>query len=141
MRTDAEIIARMKSIEARDPFGFEFTDLLMRLPFVEAKPFLVDNEVEANWKQAARDRGALLQEMHEYMPFAWEKANNFRGLSAMRSLSHYRAWVWLAEHDDDALEIPTDYEFYGKDELVKICEHYGWDHTQWDDGVRANSEG
>ncbi len=32
-----------------------------------------------------------------------------------------------------------DYEFYGKDNLVRICDLYGWDSSQWDDGRRVNN--
>lgn len=68
-----------------------------------------------------------------YMPFAWDKANNGRGFSASRSMSHYQAWIWLAGDDIGDL---SEYDSYGKDNLVKICKHYGWDHSQWDNGVR-----
>ena len=75
--------------------------------------------------------------MKEYMEFAWEKANEFRGLSAMRSMHHYTAWTWLLGDDFGNL---LQYDYYGKDNLIRICEHYGWDHTKWDDGVRSNTE-
>ena len=50
-------------------------------------------------------------------------------------MCHYMAWVWLAGDDLGDL---TDYQYYGKDNLVKICDHYGWDSSQWDDGERTN---
>lgn len=84
-----------------------------------------------------RDRESILNEMLDYMSFAFEKANNFRGISASRSMSHYSAWTWLIGDDFGNL---LDYEYYGKDNLVEICEKYGWDHSQWDDGVRLNDE-
>lgn len=135
MRTDEEILVRIKSLESVDFFGFETTDLIVRLPFDKATPFLKPEATEANWEQAPRDRESLLKEMQEYMPFAWEKANDGRGLSAGRSMAHYSAWTWLAGDDLGELK---DYQFYGKDNLVRICQHYGWDHSQWDDGVREN---
>ena len=135
MRTDQEIIDRINARKEVDFFGFELTDLLIRLPFELAKPFLNPDVKGEDWKVQPRDRDSVLKEMLEYMPFAWDKANNCRGLSAVRSMSHYTAWVWLAGDDLGDL---TEYEFYGKDNLVKICDHYGWDSSQWDDGERTN---
>ena len=135
MRTDAEIIARMKEIEPRDQLGFERSELLIRLPLEAAKPFLKPDAAEETWPQARRDRESLVSEMLSYMPFAWEKANGKRGISASRSMSHFAAWTWLAGDDLGDL---TGYEHYGKDNLVRICRHYGWDSSQWDDGIRAN---
>lgn len=77
--------------------------------------------------------------MIEYMPFAWEKANNCRGLSAGRSLAHYTAWLWL-DGDNEIWPTLEDYEYYGKDKLVEICNYLGIDSKQWDDGIRKNSE-
>lgn len=136
MRTDQEIIDRIEQRKADDFFGFEITDLIVRLPFDLAKTYLKPDAVESEWTVAPRDRDSLLGEMHKYMDFAWEKANDCRGLSAGRSMSHYMAWTWLAGDDLGDL---TDYEYYGKDNLVRICHHYGWDPKQWDDGIRTNT--
>jgi hypothetical protein len=132
MRTDQEIIDRINARKEADFFGFELTDLLIRLLFELAKPFLNPDVKDEDWKVQPRDRDSVLKEMLEYMPFAWDKANNCRGLSAGRSMCHYMAWVWLAGDDLGDL---TDYQYYGKDNLVKICDHYGWDSSQWDDGA------
>lgn len=137
MRTEQEILERIEAIKERDFFGFETLDLLTCLSFAAARPHLKPDAVESEWHQESRDRDAVIARMLEYMPFAWDKANNCRGLSASRSMCHYLAWVWLAGDDLGDL---GDYEFYGKDNLVKICEKYGWDHKQWDDGRRVNSE-
>lgn len=137
MRTDDEIISRIEALKEADFFGFSTDDLIVRLPFDKAKPYLTDKAMSDNWKIFPRDRDSLVAEMKAYMPFAWDKANNFRGLSAGRSMAHYASWVWLAGDDLGDLE---KYDCYGKDNLVAICEHYGFDHAQWDDGVRANSE-
>lgn len=137
MRTDEEILERIKERRNNDLLGWELGDLLCVLPFDKAKEFLSEeyqNECK-EWKIEPRDRESVLKRMEEYMPFAWEKANNGRGLSAMRSMCHYMAWTWLI--GDDLGEL-TKYQYYGKDNLRKICEKYGWDADQWDDGVRVN---
>jgi hypothetical protein len=78
--------------------------------------------------------------MLEYMPFAWDKANDMRGLSAGRSVQHFVGWTWLAGDDELSAwcDDNSNYQHYGKEILVRICEHYGWDWRQWDDGVRTN---
>ena len=138
MRTAKEILQRIEEVKNRDFFGFELSDLLARLSFDEAKPLLNPGATKDDWPEPLpRDRESILKEMFDYMPFAWGKAKNCRGISASRSMSHYNAWAWLAGDDLGDL---LNYQYYGKDNLVKICEYYGWDYSEWDDGVRVNSE-
>ena len=134
-RTDDEIISRINVVADRDFFGFEVSDLVVRLEYEKAKQFMPTYVIQKDWEVVSREPADVISMMHNYMSFAWEKANDGRGLSAGRSLSHYSAWIWLAGDDlGDLLE----YEFYGKDKLVLICNHYGWDSSEWDDGVRTN---
>ena len=134
-RTDDEIISRINVVADRDFFGFEVSDLVVRLEYEKAKQFIPTYVIQKDWEVVSREPADVISMMHNYMPFAWEKANDGRGFSAERSLSRYSAWIWLAGDDlGDLLE----YEFYGKDKLVLICNHYGWDSSKWDDGVRTN---
>lgn len=135
MRTDEEILERIEQIKGNDFLGTETFELICRLPFEKAKPYLREDATQSDWTQMSRDRETILKEMLEYMSFAWDKACNKRGISASRSMSHYAGWTWLIGDDFGDLQ---DYQFYGKDNLVRICEKYGWDHKQWDDGVREN---
>ncbi len=62
------------------------------------------------------------------------------GLSANRSMSHYRAWLWIeGEWSDEDIAALEDYEDYGKPKLIKICNYLGIDHSKLDDGVRTNA--
>jgi len=134
-RTDDEIISRINVVADRDFFGFEVSDLVVRLEYEKAKQFIPADVIQKDWEVVSREPADVISMMHDYMSFAWEKANDGRGLYARRSLSRYSAWIWLAGDDlGDLLE----YEFYGKDKLVLICNHYGWDSSEWDDGVRTN---
>jgi hypothetical protein len=135
MRTQDEILERIRERKDEDMLGFEWHEYVAYLDFDHAKEFLKDTATAEDRNQA--DINGLRQVMIEYMPFAWDKANNCRGISAGRSLAHYVAWLWLAG-DDELLGALDDYEFYGKDELVRICEHLGLDADTWDDGVRTN---
>ena len=139
MRTQEEILRRVKKIEKRDLLRFETNDLLGYLEHESVKPFLKKEARDKPWKPEKQKDVKKI--MIEYMGFAWEKANNCRGISSSRSMSHYRAWLWI-DGSPEALKIipAADYEHYGKNELCKICNYLKLDSKQWDDGVRCNTE-
>jgi hypothetical protein len=139
-KTDAEILARIAVRKPIDLLGFEWGELLAYLSFEYAKPYLKDEVESAAWTPSDKSREGVLKTMLDYMPFAWEKANNERGISACRSIMHYCAWLWMIGEDTGELACDRleDYNYYGKPQLVAICERFGWDHKQWDDGVRSN---
>lgn len=136
-RTQEQIVNRIRRICKEDFFGFETGDLVGFLELEHAKEFLREDYDISNWKPEDSSREAILERMESYMPFAWDKANDCRGLSAGRSMDHYTAWTWMIG-DEDVFGDLSDYEFYGKDNLRKICEYYGWDADKWDDGIRTN---
>ena len=142
-RTDNEILDKIRAIEATgaDWLGTQRGDLINYLPFSAAKPFLKPGVDEAGWFecQEHRDENSIKAAMLKYMPFAWDKANNNRGLSAGRSLDHMSASLWMLGLDDAATAI-LDYDLYGKPHLRAICEAFGWDWRQWDDGRWTSEE-
>lgn len=140
--SESEIAERMKSRAKSDLFGFETDEYIPYLSYASAKPFINDNVSEEEFKKYQKPftREQVLKDMEAYMSFAWDKANNCRGISASRSISHYIAWTWLAGDAELSAEIEKPYEFYGKDHLVAICKHYGWDSSKWDDNRRVNNE-
>lgn len=135
MRTQNEILARIDKVKEDDFFGFQRNDLIDFLDFENAKPFLKDGVTDDKWKVESRTPRDV---MIEYMPFAWEKANDKRGLSSARTIEHYKTWLWLDGNEDLSLKI-ENYQYYGKPQLIMICEYLGLDYKQWDDGVRQNS--
>lgn len=144
MRTTKEIIERARKLKKIDFFGFEFADIVMCLSFEDAKQLLSEEQItETNKKEwgdpKPRDRESVLNEIIDYMPFAWGKANDRRGLSAGRSILHMSAWFWLLG-EDDLSNFLEDYEYYGKGKLRAICEALGLDWKQWDDGYWSNYE-
>lgn len=139
MKTQKEIVEKIEAEKDGDFFGFFTNDLMSYLDFEHVKPYLKEGVTEDQWEPEKLDRESILAKMHNYMEFAWEKANNFRGLSAGRSIDHYRAWIFLLGDENKFKSLP-DYQYYGKDKLVEICEEYGWDSDRWDDGVRLNEE-
>ena len=139
MRTQEEIVARIEAREADDILGFEVLEYVDYLDFEHARPYLKDEVTEDEW-EGPRSLAEVEDVMKDYMEFAWGKANNCRGISASRSISHYVAWLWLDGQAEMADTLQDDYEFYGKPQLEQICAYLGIDHKQWDDGRRSNVE-
>jgi len=141
MRTQDEIVKRIETRKDDDLLGFETGEYINYLDFSNARPFLKDDVTEQNWQEAVAMIGVPIKRMHAYMEFAWGKANNSRGISANRSVMHCIAWLWLAGEDDLLAQVEDEYcnyHFYGKPILEIICEHFDWDWSQWDDGIRTN---
>ena len=137
LRSQADIVAELERIKSSDFFGFKTGDLLGYLDFEHAKPYLNDDAVAEKWTQAPSDRDSILNQMEEYMSFAWDKANSERSISAGRSLAHYTVWIWMIG-DQGRFGDLEEYHYYGKDNLRSICDAYGWNADQWDDGIRTN---
>ena len=144
MRTETEIIARINDRIEDDILGFECSEYLPYLSFENAKPFLRSGIQSSDWKQLELTEHGIKKTMLDYMPFAWEKANDRRGISSNRSLSHYVAWLWLSGDDEFSSKIERrmvgGYSFYGKPILESICEYFGWNWSQWDDGIRTDGD-
>lgn len=128
MRTDEEIKARIEVIKKEDFFGFSIGDLLLRLTREQAKEIVgssLEGETDDSWSTLPRDRASILVEMGKYMTFAWEKVLDHRGLSATRSVQHYKAWIWLLGDEDFAAIDWDRYPNYGAPVLLQICDRFG----------------
>ena len=145
-KTQEQILSRIADRKEADMFGFEWHEYVGYLTFENAKRFLKDGASDEGWPGPDElTREKLLAKMLDYMDFAWGKANDCRGISANRSIMHYIAWIWLAGDDEFAQKIDDmmrqHYSYYGKPILWVICQHYGWDFTQWDDDNWTSDEG
>jgi hypothetical protein len=128
----------MKAVEDSDFFGFQRSDLIDDLPFENAKEYLKDGVTAEEWD--GREKRTPEERIRDYMPFAWDKANGCRGLSAGRSVEHMKTWLWLDSKDELSDKLETVYEFYGKPCLVLVCKEYGIDWKALDDGNWVNEE-
>jgi hypothetical protein len=138
MKTQQEILDKIESAKHRDFLGFETSDYIDFLDFKHAKQYLKKGIGKKKWAkfQKTTDEDAT-KCIKDYMPFAWEKANNCRGISACRSICHMTAWIWLLGKDDLLKELEkTKYEHYGKEKLIIICKHFKIDWKQYDNGIR-----
>ncbi len=86
---------------------------------------LKDAEItEEEWDKERKEptRNHILQEMQDYLSFAYEKARGGRGISACRSMAHYTAWIWLLNEEDTEEHFGNlmEYDRYGIAHLDKI---------------------
>lgn len=128
MRTQEEIIERFKN--SSDMLGTQQWDLVELLTYENAKEFLRKEFIESvekwedKWEQKTETKTTIL----DYLPFAYSKAEWERGISAGRSMLHFKTWIWF---DDEKFynEIISDidnYTDYGMPALDKISTHYGY---------------
>ena len=139
MRTQEEIVKRINEREKDDFFGFEKSDYLVCLTFENAKQYLKEGTASDEWKTLNNNP---IDELKEYMGFAWEKANCCRGISSNRNISHIIAWLWLADHEiskEVERMYEEEYQYYGKDILKYVCDNVGIDSSVYDDGIRSNT--
>lgn len=136
-KTQDEIVARINNRKGSDLFGFETSQYIDYLDFEHAIVFLKEGTTRRQWRKAFKDTKPPVEAIKDYMPFAWEKANDCRGISAGRSIMHMIAWLWLDGKDWPEI---IDYKYYGKPQLVRICKEYSIDWKALDDGKWRNSE-
>jgi len=116
-RTQDEIVARIEELLDNDFFGSETQELLSALDFEHAKQFLKEDATEKDWESYPSDEAQLRKDAKGYLEFAIGKATDHRGLSAARSIGHYRGWVWLLEPELFAGFDSAPYAPYGVPQL------------------------
>lgn len=129
IRTQEEIKERFD--QADDLFGTQKGDLISYMTFENAKPYLKEEYVkqvesgEEKWEQSTDPKKEIL----EYLDFAYEKAEGERGLSAGRSMLHFKTWIWLESKEfyNEIIDLIDNYTSYGIPVLDKISEHYEWE--------------
>lgn len=132
MRTQEEILQKIDAGFTNDVFGFGINDIIYALSFENAKQYLKEEflskeSAQLEWKaQQLKSDSDVISTMRNYLSFAWDKANNERGLSADRSIQHFIAWAWLID-DEFSRKLETlyntNYAPYGKPILMCIEEY------------------
>ena len=111
------------------------------LNYENAKEYLKKSVTKKEWddhRPESSDKG-IKKEIKKYMSFAWEKANDCRGISANRSMDNMTAWLWLLNNTELTNKFEeTEYEHYGKEKLIVVCEHLKIDWKKLDNGIRTN---
>jgi hypothetical protein len=135
MRTVDEARARVHAIAREDVLGFETTVLAGFVPGLLKDPWKVDPLTEDE----------VVRQMRDYMPFACDKALGHRGISAGRSVAHYRAWLWLLGDDELVGEIDGGlYQNYGVPVLKRVARKYAFPVPPaieaWEDGKACRDD-
>lgn len=146
-RSDGECVQWLEERGNDRFFDFAAPDIIGTLSWDAAKEFFKEEfiaQVESGvekYEPRSRLRKDVLKELHEYVPFAWRKANDCRGISAGRSIDHFIAWTWLAGDTELSRLLDTvPYTHYGKPHLRQLCRYYGIDFGDLDDGYYCTSE-
>lgn len=140
-RSQDEIVARITATEGNDFLGVIRSDLLDGLDFDHAKKYLKPEVTAAEWEAARAQAKPPLDQASDYMEFAWDKANNCRGISAGRSIQHFESWLWMAGADGFDAVSEGEYRCYGKPLLVIAATALGLDWRALDDGLWVDFEG
>lgn len=137
----------LEFIMKEDPLGITLDDILEFMTFEEAKPYLKEEYIkkvesgEEEWTYLDYTPINVINKMKDYMEFAWNKANNFRGLSAWRSIQHYRNWLYmLGDSFDNLINAMKRYDYYGKPFLALISELLDIDWKKFDSGLWCQRE-
>jgi hypothetical protein len=127
VRTQEEIVKKIKSIEGKDLFGFQTDDLLESLDFDHAKQFLKEEATADKWQNKIPSHEEITRTIIDYLPFAFSKAIDHRGISAARSIEHMKAWLWLLGNDEllAFAENEDNYQNYGAPILMEIADALG----------------
>lgn len=148
-RTQDEIAAQYRASRDRDFFGTEGSHLCEAMTFETAKALDIprDDVTPEQWEavRVLRTVEDVTKAIVDYLPFAWGKANDCRGLSANRSLEHMRGWLWLLGAAGQAVmehpDFGDNYMMYGKPALVRTSEFVGFDWRAVDNDRWTNEEG
>jgi hypothetical protein len=134
MRTADDIVEYYKGMKD-DFLGFTGEVLLVHLPADKVKQFCKPDADLSDWSPLPITNAGILDEMREYMEFAWGKVQDHRGISAGRSVEKMRAWLWILEDEEllDFSNVDENYRNYGAPILKAICEKYDFPIPEGDD--------
>lgn len=117
--------------EVDDLFGTQKGDLVEFMTYENAKQYLAEDyvaKVESGEETFEPPLTDAKKQILDYLPFAYDKAENQRGLSAARSLLHMKTWIWLDDPDfyKEILPMIENYSDYGIPALDRISIRYNF---------------
>ena len=127
--TAEEIIQRIKDEHGKGQFrSWVINDLYGVLTYEEAGELLKPTVTKEGWGEVlSRNSEEVAERIVSYLPFAINKAVEHRGISAGRSIDHFRDWVWLLG-DSEAEAFINDrknYPMYGAPVLSYSLNRFG----------------
>lgn len=134
MRTQDEIVARIREVQEDDWLGFRQEVLLAALDFEHARPFVRPDVTAAQWEEMAVPADRAEQVARDYYRFALSKIRGHRGISASRSVEKLTEYAWLLGRDDALAAVEAaDYALYGAPKVKAWGEAFGeeWPDEPW----------
>lgn len=126
VRTPDEIVQYLH--QPRGFLDFATEVLVPYLPFSHAQEFLKPEVTQDSWPELPQPISPekVLADMKGYMEFAWGKVQGHRGLSANRSVSKMKAWMWMLGDQDLCRLCDDEYSYpqYGAPILAAISRKY-----------------
>ncbi|MBF0145714.1 MAG: hypothetical protein HQL84_07305 [Magnetococcales bacterium] len=128
MKSDEEILARIRELEQTDIFKWESNLLITFLPFRLAHPLLAERNLHYTdqWIDQDRSPAALAGKIRQFMDIALEMVIHHRGTKTQRSIDYFHAWIWLM--GDEAMlafmDDPDHFPQYGAPILKELCRRY-----------------
>jgi len=131
-----ELLRDFKEFTKNDKLFFDESDVMLYyLKWEDAKSKITNKEYiekiesgEKEWR-VLTDEDETVQDFLDYMVFAWGKAEDRRGLSAIRSVMKLGTWLHILSRSDLHGLIHTDgmYDPYGAPALIAVCKDLGID--------------
>ena len=117
MRTTEEILYRLAHYDGFFCAG----DLVSFLPYEEAKKYLKEGVTAEKFCEICETPE---QAIKGYIPFALEKAEGHRGISAGRSVEHFDNWIWMTGDEELYRQFnDAGYAMYGCPQLKVVLEN------------------
>lgn len=130
LKSEEEVLEKIGDLSIEtDPFNFQFETLADSLsPKVLIENFYtsLNHEYIDSTDENDDTRPTLkeiVQDMLDYMVFAWMQAVNQKGLSAERSRLKLMSFAFLLNHDEVYKIISKEYDNYGKDNLLELFNY------------------
>lgn len=134
VRTQQEIVDRLKEAKERDMFGFEWHEYVGVLDAEHVAEFLKPDADASDWPHETL--ADVNHRAKDYMGFWLGKIEDERGISVVRATMHFTAWKWLLGHHDadtfpGSFDSDSDGGWYQREAYDYIKKQI--DSGAWDD--------
>lgn len=136
-RSQQDIMMRLTQVGTgvADFFDVRTAELIHYLEYDNAKPFLKPEVGPQDWTPGTDP----MNDATNYLDFAIGKCVDHRGLSAARSIDHFKEWAWLSGDDLFMAAIELGHAQYGAPILHGVARAIGAEKI-WDSRLTLELE-
>ncbi len=137
MKTVEELLEKYSEqhSEIDNAIHFCYKDLLQFIPFRTVYPLLEDKATPTEWGVYYRPllKVNVREQIRDYMRHAWQTLCSERGISSLRSIAHFKAWLWILEEHQlmRFINNPMNYDCHGAPILEAICKRFRWKYQDF----------